>query len=33
MKKEFKYKVRRILFLYIPFILFWDILFVYAIFR
>jgi len=30
MKKQFKYKVRRLLFLYIPFILLWDAMFIYA---
>lgn len=28
MKKGFKYSLRRIIFLYIPFILFWDLIFI-----
>lgn len=33
MKKEFKYKVRRTLFLYIPFTLTWIILFAYILLK
>jgi hypothetical protein len=33
MKKQLKYKIRRLLFLYIPFILLWDGMFIYAMFR
>lgn len=33
MKKQLKYKIRRLLFLYIPFILFWDGMFIYAMFK
>lgn len=28
MKKQFKYKLRRVMFAYIPFILFWDGMFI-----
>ncbi len=28
MKKQLKYKIRRIIFAYIPFILFWDAMFI-----
>ena len=31
MKKDLKYKVRRTLFLYIPFIAMWEAMFIYAI--
>lgn len=33
MKTQLKYKIRRLLFLYIPFILLWDGMFIYAMFR
>lgn len=31
MKKDLKYKIRRVLFLYIPFIVFWDAILIYGI--
>lgn len=33
MKKQFKYKLRRVVFLYIPFIAMWDFIFVYAMMK
>jgi len=31
MKKKLKYKLRRMLFAYIPFVLFWDGMFIYTL--
>ena len=31
MKKQFKYRLRRVIFAYIPFILFWDAMFIMAL--
>lgn len=33
MKKEFKYRLRRVVFLYTPFILMWDLMFILYFFR
>lgn len=33
MKKEFKYRLRRVVFLYTPFIIMWDLMFILYLFR
>ena len=33
MKNQLKYKIRRTIFVYIPFILFWDGMFIYSLMK